>query len=270
MPLKKVTKRVHICVIGDVGTGKSALVTSFCTNRSPTRNTSSSSKTEATEPFRKPAKTVAMDYAAKRIPNDEESRSSTSSKQYHQIEVCVTDFSGSDLYQDARYATYDSVGRDVDGFLLVCSKRSAETSFETIETKWFEEIKRADSRRKATRVPSCVCICIHDTENKIENKINEIDGARFSTKDEGNDRSHSLLRERFERLLELRDSDRLRNGPEPASTEVHADDADDGRTKSFVCEANAKTSKGVQEMFVRLAKNALARRERTHRPCSRN
>ena len=106
-------KRLHVCVLGDAGTGKSALVTSFCTNRSPS---------SCHQPlFRKPAKTVAMDYAAKRVEFDVEEEDDGRTEKLS-LEICITDFSGNDSYKDARYATYDDSGLDIDAFLVVVSR----------------------------------------------------------------------------------------------------------------------------------------------------
>ena len=150
---------MHVCVLGDVGAGKSALVTSFCTNRSP-------SSRGHQPPFRKPAKTVAMDYAAKRMElNDNDDGNDNESVS---LEICITDFSGNDCYRDVRYATYDDSGRDINAFLIVVANNRGgdlNKSLRLVQSKWFEEVARyvnSAKRQNRRSLPPCVCLCVHD------------------------------------------------------------------------------------------------------------
>ena len=81
----------QLCVLGDEGVGKSALMRAFCTDFTE------HNKKASPPPFQKQAKTVARDYA-KRVTLD------TNMSSNFPVHVCVTDFSGCDLYIDARCA----------------------------------------------------------------------------------------------------------------------------------------------------------------------
>ena len=78
--------------------------------------------------FPETAKTVAMDYAAKRVEFDVEEEDDGRTEKLS-LEICINDFSGNDSYKDARYATYDDSGLVIDAFLVVVSKnRETRTS----------------------------------------------------------------------------------------------------------------------------------------------
>lgn len=238
-------KRLHVCVLGDAGTGKSALVTSFCTNRSPS---------SCHQPlFRKPAKTVAMDYAAKRVEFDVEEEDDGRTEKLS-LEICITDFSGNDSYKDARYATYDDSGLVIDAFLVVVSKnRDPNKSLHLVQSKWFEEIARyTSSKVQQTRhvLPPCVCLCFHNVDDD-ENKI-QIDDAFL-------ERSRDAL-DAFDRRLLTVSS--MSFSKSTARTCENASSLIPIELASFVSCANAKTGLNVKSTFERLAKRALKRREK--------
>ncbi|CAL6405699.1 unnamed protein product [Bathycoccus prasinos] len=225
---------MHVCVLGDVGAGKSALVTSFCTNRS---------------------KTVAMDYAAKRMElNDNDDGNDTETVS---LEICITDFSGNDCYRDARYATYDDSGRDIDAFLIVVANNRGgdlNKSLRLVQSKWFEEVARyANSAKRQNRssFPPCVCLCVHDfvvDDNDDKNKRQPDDAF-------------------LERSLDALDAfDRRLTTSSKSTTEGSQDSSHlsmSPELSSFVASklSNAKTGFNVKSIFQRLAKRALERRE---------
>ena len=234
-------KRLHVCVLGDAGTGKSALVTSFCTNRSPS---------SCHQPlFRKPAKTVAMDYAAKRVEFDVEEEDDGRTEKLS-LEICITDFSGNDSYKDARYATYDDSGLVIDAFLVVVSKnRDPNKSLHLVQSKWFEEIARyTSSKVQQTRhvLPPCVCLCFNDVDDD-ENKIQIDDAERFRRA------------RRFNRHLTVSS---MSFSKSTARTCENASSLIPIELASFVSCANAKTGLNVKSTFERLAKRAPKRREK--------
>jgi GTPase SAR1 family protein len=253
----KKRKRVHVCVLGDAGAGKSALVTSFCMDRSPT--------SRGQQPFRKPAKTVAMDYAAKRIEWNEADDDRNDTEKVS-IEMCITDFSGNDCYKDARYATYDDSGRDIDAFLVVVANnrgRDVHKSLRSVQSRWFEEITRyvnSKSRQNQRRsLPPCVCLCFHDVETDerntqpddaiLERARDALDAfdQRLAASSSFSSSSSSSSKEFFERK-DINTSSAVNVVPPEFA--------------SFVATANAKTGANVRAVFQRLAKRALERRRR--------
>lgn len=253
----KKRKRVHVCVLGDAGAGKSALVTSFCMDRSPT--------SRGQQPFRKPAKTVAMDYAAKRIEWNEADDDGNDTEKVS-IEMCITDFSGNDCYKDARYATYDDSGRDIDAFLVVVANnrgRDVHKSLRSVQSRWFEEITRyvnSKNRQNQRRsLPPCVCLCFHDVETDerntqpddafLERARDALDAfdQRLAASSSFSSSSSSSSKEFFERK-DINTSSAVNVVPPEFA--------------SFVATANAKTGANVRAVFQRLAKRALERRRR--------
>ena len=253
----KKRKRVHVCVLGDAGAGKSALVTSFCMDRSPT--------SRGRHPFRKPAKTVAMDYAAKRIEWNEADDDGNDTEKVS-IEMCITDFSGNDCYKDARYATYDDSGRDIDAFLVVVANnrgRDVHKSLRSVQSRWFEEITRyvnSKNRQNQRRsLPPCVCLCFHDVETDerntqpddafLERARDALDAfdQRLAASSSFSSSSSSSSKEFFERK-DINTSSAVNVVPPEFA--------------SFVATANAKTGANVRAVFQRLAKRALERRRR--------
>ena len=255
----KKRKRVHVCVLGDAGAGKSALVTSFCMDRSPT--------SRGRHPFRKPAKTVAMDYAAKRIEWNEADDDGNDTEKVS-IEMCITDFSGNDCYKDARYATYDDSGRDIDAFLVVVANnrgRDVQKSLRSVQSRWFEEITRyvnSKNRQNQRRsLPPCVCLCFHDVETDERNT--QPDDAFL-------ERARDAL-DAFDQRLAAFASSSFSSSSSSSSKEFF--ERKDINTSSavnvippefasFVATANAKTGANVRAVFQRLAKRALERRRR--------
>jgi GTPase SAR1 family protein len=256
----KKRKRVHVCVLGDAGAGKSALVTSFCMDRSPT--------SRGEHPFRKPAKTFVMDSAAKRIELNEADDDRNDTEKVS-IEMCITDFSGNDCYKDARYATYDDSGRDIDAFLIVVANnrgRDVHKSLRSVQSRWFEEITRyvnSKNRQKQRRsFPPCVCLCFHDVETDGKNTqpddafleraldaLDAFDQRLAAVASSSFSSSSSSSKELFERS-------NINTSSAVNIVKVPPEFA------SFVATANAKTGANVRAVFQRLAKRALERRSR--------
>ena len=183
-----------------------------------------------------------MDYAAKRVEFDVEEEDDGRTEKLS-LEICITDFSGNDSYKDARYATYDDSGLDIDAFLVVVSRnREPNKSLHLVQSKWFEEIARyTSSKVQQTRhvLPPCVCLCFHDVDDD-ENKI-QIDDA-------------------FDRRLLTVSS--MSFSKSTARTCENASSLIPIELASFVSCANAKTGLNVKSTFERLAKRALERREK--------
>ena len=255
----KKRKRVHVCVLGDAGAGKSALVTSFCMDRSPT--------SRGQHPFRKPAKTVAMDYAAKRIEWNEADDDGNDTEKVS-IEMCITDFSGNDCYKDARYATYDDSGRDIDAFLVVVSNnrgRDVHKSLRSVQSRWFEEITRyvnSKNRQNQRRsFPPCVGLCFHDVETDERNTQPDdtfLERARDAL-DAFDQRLAAVASSSFSSSSSKKFSERQDINTSSAVTIVVVPP----EFASFVATANAKTGANVRAVFQRLAKRALERRRRS-------
>jgi len=255
----KKRKRVHVCVLGDAGAGKSALVTSFCMDRSPA--------SRGQHPFRKPAKTVAMDYAAKRIEWNEADDDGNDTEKVS-IEMCITDFSGDDCYKDARYATYDDSGRDIDAFLVVVANnrgRDVHKSLRSVQSRWFEEITRyvnSKNRQNQRRsFPPCVCLCFHDVETDERNTQPDdafLERARDAL-DAFDQRLAAVASSSFSSSSSKEFFERQDINTSSAVTIVVVPP----EFASFVATANAKTGANVRAVFQRLAKRALERRRRS-------
>jgi hypothetical protein len=194
-----------------------------------------------------------MDYAAKRMElNDNDDGNDTETVS---LEICITDFSGNDCYRDARYATYDDSGRDIDAFLIVVANNRGgdlNKSLRLVQSKWFEEVARyANSVKRQNRssFPPCVCLCVHDfvvDDNDDKNKRQPDDAF-------------------LERSLDALDAfDRRLTTSSKSTTEGSQDSSHlsmSPELSSFVASANATTGFNVKSIFQRLAKRALERRE---------
>ena len=110
--------------------------------------------------FPETAKTVAMDYAAKRVEFDVDDEDDGRTEKLS-LEICITDFSGNDCYKDARYATYDDSGLDIDAFLVVVSKNETESeSLHLVQSKWFEEIAHCYKLEGSTNSARSSTMCL--------------------------------------------------------------------------------------------------------------
>ena len=206
-----------------------------------------------------------MDYAAKRIELNEADDDRNDTEKVS-VEMCITDFSGNDCYKDARYATYDDSGRDIDAFLIVVANnrgRDVHKSLRSVQSRWFEEITRyvnSKNRQNQRRsFPPCVCLCFHDVENDEKNTQPDyaiLERARDAL-DAFDQRLAAVASSSFsssssKKLFERSDV----NTSSAVNVVVPQEFA------SFVATANAKTGANVRAVFQRLAKRALERRRR--------
>jgi hypothetical protein len=208
-----------------------------------------------------------MDYAAKRIELNEADDDRNDTEKVS-IEMCITDFSGNDCYKDARYATYDDSGRDIDAFLVVVANnrgRDVHKSLRSVQSRWFEEITRyviTKNRQNQRRsFPPCVCLCFHDVET---------DGKNTQPDDAFLERALDALDAFDQRLAAVASSSFSSSSSSPKELFERSDINTSSTVNivvppefaSFVATANAKTGANVRAVFQRLAKRALERRSR--------